>query len=183
MISKITVFEKFYCWVIKIIRGTSKMPSCIMKQSMKKYGRLDTLARYFKEEYEKITVGRYTYGYAQITNKNVCRIGAFTSIGENLLIVPNDHRIDWVTTSPIASLKEFCFVDKDYMENYISKEDRKTIIGNDVWIGARCTIFEGVTIGDGAVIATGSVIRKDIPPYAVVGGWIVYLNIASLKKL
>ena len=110
---------------------------------MKKYGRLDTLARYFKEEYEKITVGRYMYGYAQITNKNVCRIGAFTSIGAHLVIVSNDHRIDWVTTSPIASLKEFCFVDKDYMENYIAKDDRKTIIGNDVWIRAGCIIFEG----------------------------------------
>lgn len=128
------------------------------------------MARYFKEEYEKITVGRYAYGYAQIANKNFCRIGAFTSISANLLLVPNDHRIDWVTTSPIASLKEFCFIDKDYMENYISKEDRKTIIGNDVWIGAGCIIFEGVTIGDGAVIAAGSIVRKDVPPYVVIGG-------------
>lgn len=170
MVYQITTFEKFYCRVIRLIRGTSKMPACIIKRSKRKYGRLDALARYFKEEYEKIPVGRYTYGYEQITNRNVCRIGAFSSIGENLLIVPNDHRINWVTTSPIASLTEFGFVDKDFMEDYISKDDRKTIIGNDVWIGARCTIFEGVTIGDGAVIAAGSVVRKDVPPYAVVGG-------------
>lgn len=56
------------------------------------------------------------------------------------------------------------------MSEYISGEDRKVVIGNDVWIGARCIIFEGVTIGDGAVIAAGSIIRKDVPPYAVVGG-------------
>ena len=97
-------------------------------------------------------------------------IGSFCSIAEGQLIVPNDHRLDWITTSPIASLKEFSFADKDYMEDYISSENRSIIIGNDVWIGARCIIFEGVTIGDGAVIAAGSIIRKNVPPYAVVGG-------------
>ena len=45
---------------------------------------------------------------------------------------------------------------------------RKVVIGSDVWIGANCIIFEGVTIGDGAVIAAGSIIRRDVPPYAVV---------------
>lgn len=43
-------------------------------------------------------------------------------------------------------------------------------IGNDVWIGARCIILPGVTIGDGAVLAAGAVITKDVPAYAIVGG-------------
>ena len=97
-------------------------------------------------------------------------IGSFCSIADGQTVVPNDHRMDWITTSPIASLKEFGFVDRDYMNDYISDADRKIVIGNDVWIGARCIIFEGVAIGDGAVIAAGSIIRKDVPPYAVVGG-------------
>jgi len=45
-----------------------------------------------------------------------------------------------------------------------------TIIGNDVWIGARSIILDNVTIGDGAVIGSGSIITKDVPPYAVVVG-------------
>lgn len=45
-----------------------------------------------------------------------------------------------------------------------------TKIGNDVWIGANCTILGGVTIGDGAVIGAGSVVTKDIPPYAIAIG-------------
>lgn len=97
-------------------------------------------------------------------------VHAFCSIAEGQIVIPNDHRMDWITTSPIASLKQFSFTDKDYMSEYISDEDRKVVIGNDVWIGARCIIFEGITIGDGAVIAAGSIIRKDVPPYAVVGG-------------
>jgi hypothetical protein len=43
-------------------------------------------------------------------------------------------------------------------------------IGNDVWIGQRVTIRRGVRIGDGAVIAAGSVVVKDVPPFAIVGG-------------
>ena len=43
-------------------------------------------------------------------------------------------------------------------------------IGPDVWVGARCVILPGVTIGEGAVIAAGSVVTKDVPAGAVVGG-------------
>ena len=43
-------------------------------------------------------------------------------------------------------------------------------IGNNVWIGANCTILPGVTIGDDAVIAAGAVVRRDVPPRAIVGG-------------
>ena len=43
-------------------------------------------------------------------------------------------------------------------------------IGNDVWIATNVTILRGVEIGDGAVIAAGSVVTKSVPPYAVVGG-------------
>lgn len=47
---------------------------------------------------------------------------------------------------------------------------RITHIGNDVWIGARCIVMDGVTIGDGAIIAAGSVVTKDVPHFAIVGG-------------
>ncbi|MBD3943930.1 CatB-related O-acetyltransferase [Microbacterium sp. NEAU-LLC] len=43
-------------------------------------------------------------------------------------------------------------------------------IGNDVWIGGYCVIKSGITIGDGAVIASGAVVVKDVPPYTIVGG-------------
>ncbi|MCS2886429.1 CatB-related O-acetyltransferase [Bacteroides fragilis] len=43
-------------------------------------------------------------------------------------------------------------------------------MGNDVWVGTNVTILRGVEVGDGAVIAAGSVVTKSIPPYAIVGG-------------
>lgn len=47
---------------------------------------------------------------------------------------------------------------------------KKIVIHNDVWIGANCVIVAGVTIGEGAVVAAGSVVTKDVPPFAIVGG-------------
>ena len=44
------------------------------------------------------------------------------------------------------------------------------VIGNDVWIGSRVTLIGNITIGDGAIIGAGTVVNKDIPPYAVVAG-------------
>ena len=50
----------------------------------------------------------------------------------------------------------------------ISKGD--IIVDDDVWIGYGATILSGVHIGQGAVIAAGAVVTKDVPPYAIVGG-------------
>jgi len=44
------------------------------------------------------------------------------------------------------------------------------IIGNNVWIGSRALILKGVNIGDGAIIAAGAVVTKDVPPYTLVAG-------------
>lgn len=166
----VTKYEKLLCAVVRYIRGTKKMPNYIIKRSRKKYGYLDCLARYFFHKYNGIPVGKYTYGYQKLTNGNIKSIGAFCSIADGVIVVPNDHRIDWITTSPIATLPEFSFVKKNYMDELCPAEKRQVIIGNDVWIGANAIIFEGVNIGNGAVIAAGSIVRKDVPPYAVIGG-------------
>ena len=60
-------------------------------------------------------------------------------------------------------------------------------IGDHVWIGARAMIMKGVKIGEGAIVAIGSVVVKDVPPYAIVGGnpakIIKYRNIEQFNKL
>ena len=56
-------------------------------------------------------------------------------------------------------------------ENGNEKERAKPItIGNHVWICAKATVLKGVTIGDGAIVAAGAVVTKDVPAHALVGG-------------
>lgn len=55
----------------------------------------------------------------------------------------------------------------NYDDHEISKP---IIIGDNVWICTRATILKGVTVGEGAVIAAGAVVTKDVPPYSLVGG-------------
>ena len=56
-------------------------------------------------------------------------------------------------------------------QKYLTEiNSRKTIIGNDVWIGHNVIVLPGVKIGDGAVIAAGSIVTKNVNPYAIVVG-------------
>src|SRR5665811_2625453 len=87
-----------------------------------------------------------------------------------------DSPTGWLSTSPFQyNAARFGWSDAagDY-EALVSKKDSfrkpQVVIGNDVWIGANATILRGVTIGDGAIIASGSVVTKDVAPYSVVGG-------------
>ncbi len=49
-------------------------------------------------------------------------------------------------------------------------DDGEVRIGNDVWIAANAIILAGVTVGDGAVVAAGAVVTRDVPPMAIVAG-------------
>ena len=167
---EITKKEALLCHFIRIVRGTSNCPKFIYKLSKKKYGWKDNLARYFIEKYSGVAIGKYTYGYNNLGTLFVKKIGSFSSIAPGSITVPNGHRIDWVTSSSILFLKEYGFCDRDCLNDYCPNLEHSIEIGNDVWIGAKCIIFNNVKIGDGAVIAAGSIIRKDVPPYAVVAG-------------
>jgi acetyltransferase-like isoleucine patch superfamily enzyme len=61
-------------------------------------------------------------------------------------------------------------LDTDYHELVGSEPTRPVVIGDDVWIGARAVILKGVTIGDGAVVSAGAMVRENVPARALVGG-------------
>ena len=64
-----------------------------------------------------------------------------------------------------------CIMDRDYHKLGSETEiTRPVVIGKHVWIGCNVLILKGVTVGDGAVVAAGSVVTKDVPPGALVGG-------------
>ena len=113
-------------------------------------------------------IGNYTY-IGQNCRISRTEIGNFCSIGPNFMCDVPIHPINGVSTSPVFySVIKQC--GKSFTNSNIAVEFGHTTIGNDVFIGTNVTILTNVNIGDGAVIAAGSVVTKDVPPYAVVGG-------------
>ena len=90
-------------------------------------------------------------------------IGDGTIIAPNVIIMDSDFHAVW----PVEN--------RTYSMGY--ENDRSVVIGKNVWIGLNCIILKGVTIGDNSVIASGSIVVKDIPANVVAGG-----NPASVIK-
>ena len=114
------------------------------------------------------TVGRYSYtGYrCEIINTT---IGNFCSIASNVCIGAAEHPTDWVSTSPVFQNTKNSGPHKRFSKLLVP-QGKKTIIGNDVWIGHGAMVKAGCIIGDGAVIGAGAVVTKDVPPFSIVGG-------------
>ena len=114
-----------------------------------------------------VTVGKFTYGGIRVYNFNRDKhlyIGNYCSIASDVMfILDADHALDRVSSFPF---KVKCIRTEQFEAT--SKGD--IIVDDDVWIGYGATILSGVHIGQGAVIAAGSVVSKDVQPYAIVGG-------------
>lgn len=113
-------------------------------------------------------INDYTYigGDNKIQN---AIIGKFCSIGPEVRIGLGIHPLYLKSTYPgFYTNSEYYRVEKQY--DFTGEEYKQVEIGHDVWIGARATILDGVKIGDGAVVAAGAVVTKDVPSYAIVGG-------------
>ena len=147
------------------------------KKKLKKYKNY-FLKDNLKEDIDKnyAQIGDWTYGNPSVMRWGTDHkliVGKYSSIGPDVsIILGGNHRHDWVTTSqlPAETFQAYeKFPQAKNIKDFIySKGD--IIIGNDVWIGAKSIILSGLTIGDGAVVAAGSVVSSDIKPYAIVAG-------------
>lgn len=119
--------------------------------------------RYGPEQFEENNV---LYNYHHDKVKLV--IGKFCALAaETTFIMTGDHKLDGFSTYPFPIFGkgwESAFS----IEEFPMKGD--IIVGNDVWFGFRSLIMPGVTIGHGSIIAAGTVVKKDVPPYSVVAG-------------
>ncbi|MGO4958319.1 CatB-related O-acetyltransferase [Luteococcus sp. Sow4_B9] len=114
--------------------------------------------------------GRATYGTPTVhtfeDDETRLVVGSFTSIAKDVsILLGGNHATDRGTTYPFRIMWQ---TGGPYDGFPSSKGD--VVIGNDVWIGHRSTIVSGVTIGDGAIVAAGSLVVKDVPPYTICGG-------------
>ena len=122
---------------------------------------------------EKVKVGRYTYGdlrvYCYRNPSESLTIGDFCSIASDVIfILGGEHNYQKFTSFPLE--EKFKGI---YCESY---SKGPIVVEDDVWIGDRCTILSGVTLGQGSIIAAGSIVYKDVPPYSV------YANGKVIKK-
>jgi acetyltransferase-like isoleucine patch superfamily enzyme len=132
-----------------------------------KFGKNNTI--YTNAVLNNVSLGDFTY-IADSSRINNASIGKFCCIGPEILAGLGKHPTrSFVSSHPIffSTLKQsqITFVKQSYFEEYSPIK-----IGNDVWIGARTIILDGVSIGDGAIVAAGSVVSRDVPPYSIVGG-------------
>jgi acetyltransferase-like isoleucine patch superfamily enzyme len=148
---------------------------------------LEYLLTNYSLSFLTIFCGKYSYGHPSIEiasddSPRKLTIGNYCSIANGVVIFvgrQGRHNMDTLSSYPLgmlinpnirtrdtdpASGKIFC-TPSACLENNLDVN-----IGNDVWIGTRSIIMAGVTIGNGAVVGANSVVTKDVPPYAAVGG-------------
>lgn len=119
-------------------------------------------------EFINSSIGRYSYiGYE--SNVANCEIGQFCSIAGGFTAGAAEHPMDWASTSPVFENVRHSGPTKRFAK-YEPPKSKLTTIGNDVWIGAKVIIKQGVSVGNGAVIGSGAVVTRDVPAYAVVAG-------------
>lgn len=101
---------------------------------------------------------------------DVLRIGKFCAIARGAKFIMNgaNHQMNGVSTFPFFIFGQGWEAAEPKPGDFPYKGD--TVIGNDVWIGHDAMFMPGVTVGDGAIIATRAVVTMDVPPYAIVGG-------------
>ena len=134
------------------------------------------------EGYNRICRDSYisnsSFGFGSYVGINAsiiyAKIGRFSSIGPHVRVTSGKHPTEGFASMHPAfySIRKqvgFTFVDVQKYDEGLDKISH-TSIGNDVWIGDSAIIIEGITVGDGAVIAAGSVVTKDVPAYAIVAG-------------
>jgi virginiamycin A acetyltransferase len=122
-----------------------------------------------------LNLGAFSYCVSGKPSPPNAGVGRFCSIAREVDVFDGGRPLHSASTSP--------FSDGDYFRETLSETHRhvgpktpnagaygRVSVGNDVWIGACVTIMAGVRIGDGAVLAAGAHVMKDVPPYAIVGG-------------
>jgi acetyltransferase-like isoleucine patch superfamily enzyme len=102
-----------------------------------------------------IKAGAYAYIGPNCIIYPKVTIGEYSMLANNVSVIGGDHLYNKPGTPIIFSGRAIL---------------KETLIGKDVWVGAHSKILTGVTIGNGAIIAMGSVVTKDVEPFTIYGG-------------
>ena len=131
----------------------------------------------FNKSKYNIGFGSYAGPDLYVANPKHTTIGKYCSIGAHVCLGLTQHPMDCLTTHGFITQKYnprfegMLDINDENVVKFTENELYPPItIGNDVWIGYRAIIMDGVTVGDGAVVAAGAIVTKDVEPYTIVGG-------------
>ena len=117
------------------------------------------------------------FSYTQGGVWDFVSVGRYCSFATEISIGGHEHPTSWLSSSPFQYNPKMHGWDRVGPVPYGPERPRRhfkglrqTMIGNDVWIGHRSIIRTGINIGDGAIVGAGSVVTRDVPPYAIVAG-------------
>jgi acetyltransferase-like isoleucine patch superfamily enzyme len=125
----------------------------------------EALRRRFRERHD-LTIGLYSYGcFDRWRFPPGTSIGRWCSFAKSVRFVEADHPLDALTTHPYLYLPEHALAKPGAI-----KVNRQQV-EDDVWVGHNAIVLPGCSrIGRGAVIGAGTIVRADVPPYAIVAG-------------
>lgn len=155
------IFKRVLDLIFKIMWRVRSKPKILIPYGKHSYGS------------QPLLLGRMPWLLKKVQGS---RVGNFCSISPGLRFsFLGKHEYRWVTTYPFYALYEKWKFDlppiwRGGTIDVAQIEPTPIIIENDVWIASNVTIKEGVRVGNGAVVAMGSLVTKDVPPYAIVGG-------------
>ena len=118
----------------------------------------------------KISIGNNTYigPGSIIQSKESVIINDNVIIANNVLIVDNNnHPVDPAMRLKMSACEDFM---NDELWTWKYAESKPIVIEENVWIGRDSRILKGVTVGKGSIVALGSIVTKDVPPYTIVAG-------------
>jgi phosphonate metabolism protein (transferase hexapeptide repeat family) len=119
---------------------------------------------------EYASLGDYSY-LGEDCDVADAAIGKFTAIANSVRIGAPNHPMGRASQHRFTYCPEYYDAtasrDRDF---FAERRGDRVIVGNDVWIGHAAILLPGVTVGDGAVIAAGAVVSRDVAPYTIVGG-------------
>lgn len=177
------IAKKIYLFFLK----KKFFSSCVMGENSVLYGEAEIInnlgdKKRIKIDHDSHIRGQLlTFGHGgNISIGDYCYVGRNTyiwsgqeiEIGNRVLISHNCNVFD-NDTHPMDAIKrheQFKKIITDGQPKNINLNDKKTIIEDDVLIGAGAIILKGVRIGKGAIIGAGSVVTKNIEPFTVVAG-------------
>ena len=149
--------QRIKAWLAGILAGILRSQGYVVNRR----GRWELTSQGF------VTTGEHTItsGTVSFKGREDIRIGRYSALGEHVFIVGSNHDYELPANQSRFYRETFDFDNRRRVEGKV-----KVVIGNDVYVGDNSTLLPGVEIGDGAFIGAGSIVTRDIPPYAVAVG-------------